>query len=105
VNSSSVRYGPAPREQAVASWSRARRSRGRSGTGGSAANQRLTATWVAAMTALARTCGYMSCSISIPVRAAIASARASGISEVTFRYSPRMAGERSTATFADTLDS
>src|SRR5208283_2229773 len=92
LNSSSVRYRSAPLEQAVASWSSADRSSGWSGTGGSAVAQRLTATCAAAVTAPARTCGYMSCSTSIPVLAAIASARTSCIAELTFRYSPRMAG-------------
>src|SRR5271166_2750947 len=48
LNSSSVRYRSAPLEQAVASWSSADRSSGRSGTGGSAVAQRLTATCAAA---------------------------------------------------------
>ena len=92
LNSSSVRYRSAPPEQAVASWSSADRSSGRSGTGGSAAAQRLTATCAAAATAPARTCGYISCSTFTPVLAAIASARTSCIAELIFRYSPRMAG-------------
>ena len=85
LNSSSVRYRSAPPEKAVASWSSADRSSGRSGTGGSAVAQRLTATCAAAVTAPARTCGYMSCSTSIPVLAAIASAKTSCIAELTFR--------------------
>ena len=60
--------------------------------GSSAADHRLTATCAAAMTAPARVRGYMSCSRSVPVLATIASARASCISELIFRYSPRMAG-------------
>ncbi len=55
-----IRYRSAPPEQGVASWSSADRSSGRSGTGGSAAAQRLTATCAAAVTAPAKTCGYMS---------------------------------------------
>ncbi len=62
---------PGTPEQAVASWSSADRSSGRSGTGGSAANQRLTATWAAAVTAPARICGYMSWPGSVRVLAAI----------------------------------
>src|SRR6266851_1256696 len=84
-------------EQAVANCSSARRSSGPSGTGGSAADHRLTATCTAAMTAPARTCGYMSWPMSVLVLAAIASARASCICEVTFRYSPRMAGAARTS--------
>ena len=91
-NCSSVIHRPAVPERAVASWSRARRSSGRSGTGGSAAAQRPIATCVAAVTAPARIRGYMSWSRSVPVLAAIAEARASCIAEVIFRYSPRMAG-------------
>ena len=49
----SVRYPVGTQEQAIASWLRAYRS----GTGGSAANQRLIATWAKAMTASARCAG------------------------------------------------
>jgi hypothetical protein len=46
---------------------------GRSGTGGSARYQRRSATCEATVTAPATICGYMSASMSMPVRSAIAS--------------------------------